>query len=561
MDRPTRQELHRLLSALLDGALAPEQEERLGELLRRHPQARDAYLAYLDLHADLALRGAPDLAPKIAGGSGIEDGDRREPPAAPSEAATVAPPAPILHPRSWTPRRRRFWLAAGVSAVAAGLLLAVILGRRPGDPKPPPTAPEPIDTTVAVLVQAHGAVWETGAAAPRPGAPLQPGWLRLKSGLAHIEFYCGAIVILQGPAELQLVSRTEAFCARGKLRASVPPPAQGFTVRSPKLDLVDRGTEFGLDVGAATEVHVFKGKVDLHGAGGDRKAKPQHELETGQGLRVDGPGGARAIAPDPAGFVTPGDLAQRVQDDLRQRQERWRALSKELRADPTVLVYYTFEPAQPWSRTLLDQANGRKEPRDAAIVGCSWGEGRWPGKKGLEFKRVSDRVRLHVPGKHRSLTLAAWVRVDGLPNKNNSLFMSDGWEPGEIHWQIGETDTLILGVQTNPISKGAHYHAPQAIVPERFGEWLHLAVVYDGEGNEPYVAHYLNGVLVSWDNVKFDNELSIGDAQLGNWDVATYRNNTPIRFLSGCMDEFVLFGRALEEKDVRRLYEEGRSPS
>ena len=40
----------------------------------------------------------------------------------------------------------------------------------------------------------------------------------LKSGHAQIEFYSGARVILEGPAEFELISRTEAFCKRGKLR-------------------------------------------------------------------------------------------------------------------------------------------------------------------------------------------------------------------------------------------------------------------------------------------------------------------------------------------------------
>src|SRR2546423_365918 len=79
--------------------------------------------------------------------------------------------------------------------------------------------------------------------------------------------------------------------------------------------------------------------------------------------------------------------------------------------------------------------------------GCAWVTGRWPGKKGLEFKRVSDRVRLHVPGAFDSLTLAVWARVDALPNRNNSLLMADAWNEGGAHWQIGETGTIILGIR------------------------------------------------------------------------------------------------------------------
>src|SRR5439155_18428897 len=161
------------------------------------------------------------------------------------------------------------------------------------------------DSTVAVLLRAPGAEWEPGGSPIRAGAPLAAGWLRLKAGFAHIEFYGGATVILEGPAELQLISRSEAYCARGKLRATVPPTAHGFTIGSPDLDLVDRGTEFGLAVGAGkkTEVHVFEGKVDLFNPGADLKAPPQRALTTGQGVRVDGPG-LTPIPSDPTGFRT-----------------------------------------------------------------------------------------------------------------------------------------------------------------------------------------------------------------------------------------------------------------
>src|SRR5262249_22346436 len=155
-----------------------------------------------------------------------------------------------------------------------------------------------------------------------------------------------------------------------------------------------------------------------------------------------------------------------------------------------------------WDRTLPNQAGGRKQPLDGAIVGCAWGAGRWPGKKGLEFKRVSDRVRVHVPGEFASITLAAWVRVDALPNLNNSLFMADGWEEGELHWQIGDNGMLILGVQSSPKGRGAHYHAHDAITPARFGRWVHLAVVYDRDNAQ--VTHYLDGQLAAQEATQFD---------------------------------------------------------
>ena len=44
-------------------------------------------------------------------------------------------------------------------------------------------------------------------------------------------------------------------------------------------------------------------------------------------------------------------------------------------------------------------------------------------------------------------------------------------------------------------------------------------------------------------------------------NVADYRNNTVVRYLNGCMDEVMLFTRALSGDEVARLYAQGRPPS
>ena len=50
--------------------------------------------------------------------------------------------------------------------------------------------------------------------------------------------------------------------------------------------------------------------------------------------------------------------------------------------------------------------------------------------------------------------------------------------------------------------------------------------------------------------VLFDIPLRVGDAEIGNWNIATHRNNNPVRNLNGCMDEFLLFSRALGGPEV-----------
>jgi hypothetical protein len=57
---------------------------------------------------------------------------------------------------------------------------------------------------------------------------------------------------------------------------------------------------------------------------------------------------------------------------------------------------------------------------------------------------------------------------------------------------------------------------------------------------------------------QFDIPLRIHDAEIGNWNLASHRNNCPVRFFSGCMDELMLFSRALSDADVERLCKQGR---
>jgi hypothetical protein len=547
---PVLNELRPLLDALCEESLSPEQAHRLEELVLTYPEAEAYYVQYINLYADLVGNFGVVPAPTERSlHQRVEEGPL------PAQSPQVVPAKTGQSP----PRRFRLllWGAVGASAIAAGLLLALALWHRPPHiSAPPDRVPEAFDHTVAVLLRAPGAEWEETGLPTRAGAALPPGWLRLKSGLAHIEFYSGAMVILEGPAELQLISRMEAYCARGKLRATVPSQAQGFTIGTPKLGVVDRGTEFGLRVGrnGQTEVHVFQGKVELKGPG---QADPGKALMTGQGLRVDGPGAERPIRPDSAAFTTAQELAARSRAAMKRRQKEWVAASAALRRDESLVAYYPFQ-GEAWSRTLLDQARGRRQPHDGAIVGCSWVTGRWPGKQGLEFKRVSDRVRLHVPGAFDSITLAIWVRVDALPNSNNSLLMSDGWNVGGLHWQIGDDGTIILGVKAPGQAPNAHYHATGAFKPERLGQWSHLAVVYDRDAG--WVTHYLDGRPVAQVLVQFDLPLRIGDANIGNWNLAARRARAPIRYLSGCVDELMVFSRALSDREIERLYTQGQPP-
>jgi hypothetical protein len=497
-------ELSELMDALRDGTIEDAQVARLDQLLAEHPEALDYFADRARLQADLQFKlGA--------------------------RPAVV----PVTRRRTWKP-----------FAAAAALLLVGLLPFASRLRSDEPSSYE----GCAVLTRVVEPKWEDSAAGPALGSVLPKRRLSLASGSIQVEFFSGARVILEGPADFELVSTNEGFCRHGKLRAFVPPQAQGFTVRTSTLQLVDRGTEFGLrlDRGGDAELHVFQGKVEVRSRG------TTQDVAGGKAIHLDAAGAAREISAAPEAFLTLSELNLRSAEEAKDRYARWGTASDRLRQDPRVALYYSFEDAPSWSRELRCQRPERS-PLDGAIIGARWAEGRWAGKKALEFKCPGDRVRFQDAGEYESLTLMTWVRVDAIDRPFNGLMLTDGWVSGSVHWQITQKGALKLGIHGE--KQTFDYDAPGVFVPSQLGRWIHLCTVYDRQARE--VVHYVDGRRVIRIPLRFDTALKLGNVELGNWGVPLRGNIYEIRSLNGRMDEFVLFGSALREDEIRALYEVG----
>jgi hypothetical protein len=159
-------------------------------------------------------------------------------------------------------------------------------------------------------------------------------------------------------------------------------------------------------------------------------------------------------------------------------------------------------------------------------------------------------VRLELPGVYDALTLAAWVRVDGLDHNYNSLLMADAFDRGGMHWQITHAGVVRLGLA------GAHdFDSPVIFTPERLGQWVHLAVVVDRVGHR--VSHYVDGQEVSEQSLNINVPLGLGRAEIGTWNPGPRHDHTPIRTFNGRMDEMLVFRRALSAPEVRELAQGG----
>lgn len=492
-----------LIQHYLEGTLSDVEAEQLHALLKAQPELGEQLIQHFEM--DAMLRTTKPLAANN-----------------------------IIRPALLPKRRFTFATVTSVAAMAACIALLgawIAMSWLKSDVE---------ETTASVAVLTRGVNLEWESAAITPGTPLSPGLLKLKSGIAQIEFYQGARVLIEGPAELQLVSSGEATCTRGKLSANVPPQAKGFRINTPKGTIVDLGTEFGLDVNdASAEVHVFKGEVELHKA-----AESMKSLKEGQAMTFAAE--SQLLAANASSFASLNEINARTALSDRSQFERWQAQSAKLNADPSLKLHFDLQDDE----TARSLRNHAKAGEDGSIVGAAWTAGRWPEKRALEFRNVSDRVRLSIAGETKALTMGVWMRVNGLDRSLNSIFMSEGWNERKIHWQINREGKIRLGVAGSMGKGHVDYDTPVYFTPERFGRWMHLAVVFDPTAKE--VRHYANGTLLARLPLKDTSPLKLGIAELGNWNDRR-TTNVAIRHLSGAMDEFALWDRVLTDLEIKAL--------
>lgn len=516
------QRVSELTSFLMDGTLDHSGRKELNDLLRGDPETCERYLDLTEAHAALTHdHVGDDLLPEMPG--------------------KVIPLSP--------PRVSRVRLRAA-AAVAALLFLAAnaffLNALRSG----PTSEPQADGDWVAVVSRAVDPVLTGTIAPPSEGDALPAGHFELESGLVQIEFFSGASVIVEGPAVLDLKSAWLMECHRGRLRTFVPEPARGFTIVTPEYRAVDLGTEFALSVSETgdSELHVVDGEVRVDDASG----KELRLLEGGGGIRSRS-GKLESLNGGGADFIGRERLLDLAARDRQSRLRKWREAMQKIGTDPDMLVFFDFENQNAWDRQLTNRA---RSGAHAAIIGAQWTGGRWPGKGALEFKRITDRVRLEVPGAFDALTYSAWVRIEGLDRWLSSLMLTDGFEEGEVHWQISDLGEIIAGIKTP--RRDPNTMSPPVIQPGDLGHWIHLTTTLDRKTGQ--VIHYVDGAAVVIDERTDLPPLRIGAAEIGNWQSQPDENgkNHPLRSLNGRIDEFMILKRALSPGEVAALYEAGR---
>ena len=164
---------------------------------------------------------------------------------------------------------------------------------------------------VATLSGSINAKWDDQADQIQTGSRLVTGRtsLFLREGMAELLFDNDARVLVDAPAEFRIIHDDQIELDYGRIYATIPPQALGFTVSTPSAKIIDLGTEFGIDTDSwgATELHVIKGKTMLFSDLED-DSKVKYEVNQGQAKKVTDVGQVQDVSVKKRKFVRRADF-------------------------------------------------------------------------------------------------------------------------------------------------------------------------------------------------------------------------------------------------------------
>ena len=518
-------ELNELCNAVVEGTLTEPQKARLSHWLVTSVPARQFYIRAMGVSASL-----------ISYASEMQS-ERAEVREVRTTPARNGPP--------W------WWWFFGSLAAATAVVLMVWVNQ----PKQNlVVAQPPTIVSVAQLTGAKGCEWMDNASAVLPGSHLQKGQrIELARGFAEITFDSGALVVLQGPASLDLKSAWAATLNHGTLKASVPPEAIGFSISNPNVEVMDLGTEFimSANAGGAAEVLVLKGKVEAESSAAPNR---QPILLTAKESRRFESSGVSAVNDAGQKFA---ELTQPIVLDHFKL--------------PTDCMHWSFdETSGTYSRAEssgqpVSASDMRLVPKGAADVAHT--PGRWQGA--LRFDG-SLYAKAALPGlsDYSAHTVVFWVKVPKDAMLSSAYAMvawgvnNDklGSHPIHISWNRNPAEGTI-GVLRTDFGGGFALGS----TPLRDGEWHHIAVVFiptDDANKTVEVKQYVDGRFQGegqasppgsdvFKKLSAEKPLAVNDVvwlgcQLGI-------NGPRAERFRGEMDELFIANRALEPLEIVQL--------
>jgi len=251
-----------------DGTLGEARAAALREILRNSPEALDLFCEQALLEAELHRHA---------------EGRRKIPGMLSARAAAHA-----------AIRRRRLIIQSLAAAAAliliAGLALQLILA--------------PSVSLIVSIESSPGSILLQADGSPVSGTSLAPNQsVTIGQGVVKLRFESGVEAIIEGPANFSLVDKNRLNLDAGHSWFRVPAKEKGFRVVSRHLEVIDLGTEFGVDLRpeSSPAVHVFKGRVEATAMIGFRDSL---QLGAGRAVSVSPVGRLEAMPADAGLFRT-----------------------------------------------------------------------------------------------------------------------------------------------------------------------------------------------------------------------------------------------------------------
>ncbi|HDS84050.1 MAG TPA: hypothetical protein ENN97_02490 [Phycisphaerales bacterium] len=279
-------QLYNLITASVEGDITPEQFMQLKELLCTHPQAVRYYVDYISILCHIR---SSDSVDQMTDSDAFDEAfwelllQHENTAPAIDLPRSCTPPEPAIVSSADRPTgQRRISKSSIISLIVstAAILFLVLFAR---------FAPPKSGISVATLKDSLNAKWADPPQSMRHGTRLQTGseMLLLREGLATLAFDNDATVVLEGPAEFQILTSDQINLNYGRIYAIIPPQAYGFLVNTPTAKIIDLGTEFGVqqDMHGNTELHVVRGKTSL--VSGVRGSRINVYVEAGDAKRLD----------------------------------------------------------------------------------------------------------------------------------------------------------------------------------------------------------------------------------------------------------------------------------
>lgn len=508
----TRRETEQWIQSSYDGELPAELEEELAELLRNSAEARDAWCDYALLQGDLKRQAGQHL----------------------TRPGSIPPSTAYATARQ---KRRQVVgsLAAAAAVLALGALILTAVFVHPGSSR------VACSSSSGSLLFLDGQPFEdTHLTRDEP--------LEIRQGVVRLEFPNGVLGIIEGPANVEIDSDSEVRFAGGRAHFHVPANAVGFTVLGETMDVIDRGTDFGVDFRDPdrASVSVFKGRVEV-------KAHKGHQqtlmLSAGDSVRLTPVGRFESRSGAESYLTTlPDQLPECLLDFDRPEGDSF-TLEGSL-ADGASLTGKSKFAAR-----IVSEDPSAVEPVKGVVgsalrfVGDAELVTDWPGLHGNAPRTVAVWFRLEPGGDYRSAPpLALWGVPGGSLNHKFKLAV------------ITERD----GRNYARVSFGRWY--ANGITRISDDGWHHLAVVWDGtlDDDRPSIRLYLDGQPedLSFESASRGDSFGTETLDDSSLPLTIGRYELPMgaghRYFRGTIDELRIIAGALTAEQVQELQSRDR---